>query len=75
MAIERYNVINMNIPYEKRPKLNLAGIDGNAYAIMGAVSKALKKAGLTQEAKQYMQEAMSGDYDNLLRVSMDCVRD
>jgi len=54
--------------------VNLVGEDGNAFAIMGRVSKALKKAGASsEEVKQYMDESMSGDYDNLLRVAMSWV--
>ena len=56
------------------PKFNvqvqLSGEDGNAFAIMGAVQKALKKAGATKEQlTQYSMDSMAGDYDNLLRVA------
>jgi hypothetical protein len=51
--------------------VQLTGQDGNAYAIMGAVGKALRRAGASaEEIKQYQDESMSGDYDNLLRVAM-----
>ena len=51
--------------------VKLTGNDGNAFAIMGAVSKALKKAGATpEEVQEYMAESMSGDYNNLLRTAM-----
>jgi hypothetical protein len=54
--------------------VKLTGNDGNAFAIMGAVSKALRKAGATQdEIQTYMTESMSGDYDNLLRTAMKWV--
>lgn len=60
------------------PKYNievqLTGEDGNAYSIMGKVSRALKSAGATKEEQdQYMNESMSGDYDNLLRVATQWV--
>ena len=60
------------------PKYNitveLVGHDGNAFAIMGRVRSALKKAGATEEElTQYSNESMSGDYDNLLRVAMQWV--
>lgn len=52
----------------------LVGEDGNAFAIMGRVIKALKRNGVTQEeCDKYYDEATSGDYDNLLRVTMDWV--
>ena len=53
--------------------VKLIGKDGNAFAIMGAVSKALKRAGHADLAKEYFEEATSGDYDNLLRVTMEYV--
>jgi len=54
--------------------VQLVGNDGNAFAIMGAVQKALKKAGASElEVKEYLDESMSGDYDNLLRVATNWV--
>jgi hypothetical protein len=54
--------------------VKLVGNDGNAFSIMGAVSKALRKAGASQdEIQEYMTESMSGDYDNLLRTAMKWV--
>ena len=59
------------------PKTNieveLVGQDGNAFAIMGAVIKALRRNGYENLVDEYKKEAMSGDYDNLLRVTMDYV--
>lgn len=60
----------------KHPEVSvrLVGEDGNAFAIMGRVSKAMKAAGLPKdEINAYMNEAMSGDYDNLLRTTMQWV--
>lgn len=53
--------------------VQLVGRDGNAMAIMGAVSAALRKAGHRDAIDTYMTDAMSGDYDNLLRVTMKTV--
>ena len=54
--------------------VELIGHDGNAFAIMGRVRSALKKAGATEEElTQYSNESMSGDYDNLLQVAMQWV--
>ena len=51
--------------------VRLVGEDGNAYAIMGAVSAALKRAGVpAEEIKEYTTESMSGDYDTLLQTAM-----
>jgi hypothetical protein len=54
--------------------MRLVGEDSNAFSIMGRASKALRKAGASQaDIKQYMDEATSGDYNNLLRVTMEWV--
>jgi hypothetical protein len=44
----------------------LLGRDGNAFAIIGAVSGALRRAGHDEEVDAFTKEATSGDYDNLL---------
>ena len=55
-------------------QVQLIGKDGNAFAVMGAVQRALRKAGASkEEINQYLKDAMSGDYDNLLRTTMDWV--
>ena len=57
-----------------KPTIKLTGRDGNAFAIMGSVKKALKQAGADKEyIDQYFKEAMSEDYDHLLQVSMEYV--
>ena len=51
--------------------VQLTGNDGNAFAIMASVSRALKDHGVErEEVNTFTQEAMSGDYDNLLRTAM-----
>ena len=55
-------------------EVQLTGEDGNAFAIMGAVSKALRRNGVSkEEIDRYMAESMSGDYDNLLRTAIKWV--
>lgn len=54
-------------------EVQLSGADGNAFAVMGAVSKALKRAGHADEVNAYMAESMSGDYDHLLRTAASWV--
>ena len=57
-----------------KPTVKLTGEDGNAFAIMGTVSRALRKAGLPKERiDKYIEESTAGDYDNLLRVAMKWV--
>ena len=54
-----------------KPTVKLLGEDGNAFAIMGKVAIALKKAGFSEEhIDEYYEESSSGDYDNLIRVAM-----
>jgi len=53
--------------------VQLVGQDGNAFAVLGAVSKALRRGGHSDLVDAYMSEAMSGDYDHLLQVSMEYV--
>jgi len=58
----------------EKPTVQLVGKDGNAFSIMGYVSSALRKAGYTsEEVREYQSQAMSGDYNNLLSVSMKWV--
>jgi hypothetical protein len=41
--------------------------DGNAFAILGACGKAMKRADRYDEWKAFHTEATAGDYDHLLR--------
>ena len=55
-------------------KVRLINNDGNAFAILGKVIKTMKQAKINPEIiKEYQMEATEGDYDNLLRVTMDYV--
>ena len=55
-------------------KVRLSGTDGNAFAIIGKVSKAMRKAKIENEIIQAFQhEAMSGDYNHLLQTCMKYV--
>ena len=55
-------------------KVKLIGEDGNAFYILGKVSRELRKAGETELAKAFIEEAMKGDYDHLLRTCMQVVK-
>lgn len=48
--------------------VQLTGHDGNAFAILGTVSRALKTAGI--DPAEYQAEATAGDYDHLLQTTM-----
>ncbi len=54
-------------------KVTLVGEDGNAFAVIGRVAKALRKGGHPELVDKFKREAMQGDYDNLLRVCMEYV--
>jgi hypothetical protein len=47
-------------------RVQLIGGDGNAFAILGAVCQALRGAGHGELVDEFLGEATSGDYDNLL---------
>ena len=54
--------------------VQLTGQGGNAFAIIGTVNKALRRAGVSEiERSMFVEEAMSGDYDNVLRTAMQWV--
>lgn len=55
-------------------KYNLVGVDGNAFAVMAYVLKAMKECKMSKEEQSdYQTKAMSGDYDNLLAVSIEMI--
>jgi hypothetical protein len=55
-------------------KVKLIGEDGNAFAIVGRVRQAMRRAGVSSVIiDEYTKEATSADYDNLLAVTMDYV--
>lgn len=54
--------------------VQLTGEDGNAFAIIGNVMKAIRKGVGSDEAKEFADEAMSqGSYDELLAYCMRMV--
>jgi len=58
---------------QKYPHITVAltGHDGNAFVILSRCRKAAKEAGLSEgEINSFTAEAMSKDYDHLLRTVM-----
>lgn len=54
--------------------VGLVGQNGNAFMILGLVIKALRAAEISkEEIELYKKDAMSGDYDHLLQVTMQWV--
>ena len=55
-------------------KVKLVGEDGNAFAIIGRIQKAMRRAKIDEgEIKEFVDDAMSGNYDHLLQVAMKTV--
>ena len=51
--------------------VELVGTNGNAFAVLGAVTSAMRRAGLSQKERDaFLEEAKSGDYDHLLQTCM-----
>lgn len=56
---------------ERKPKVKLVGTDGNAFAVIGACTKAAKRAGWDQgRISTIRSEMLSGDYDHVLQTAM-----
>lgn len=54
-----------------KPSVDLVGEDGNAFAIMGRVQRALRQAGNDDfTVMQYCEQATAGDYNHLLQVTL-----
>lgn len=64
----------MENPKYPEIKVQLVGLDGNAWSIMARVASALKDNGVSEtEIEQYLTESKSGDYDHLLRTAVEWV--
>jgi hypothetical protein len=51
--------------------MQLTGTDGNAFAVLGRVSRALRRAQVPEAERQaFMAEATQGDYHELLQTVM-----
>lgn len=54
--------------------VDLVGQDGNAFVILGLVCRGMKRGGVDESIiDEFRNEAMSGDYDNLLVTVMKYV--
>lgn len=52
-----------------RVSMNLVGLDGNAFALMGEFQKNVRRQGWErEEIDKVLDECISGDYNHLLRV-------
>ncbi len=54
--------------------VDLTSNDGNAFVVLGLVTKALKRAKVSaEEIEKFKDDAMSGDYNHLLQTCMKWV--
>ena len=52
-----------------KPKCKLIGTDGNVFALLGQVSRTLKKAGLSDQASEMQKKVFSaGSYEEALNI-------
>lgn len=64
----------LDSPWFPEVEVRLVGEDGNAFAILGRVNAALRRAGVDAETREaYQAEATSGDYNRLLAVTLSWV--
>jgi hypothetical protein len=50
-----------------KPQVQLTGTDGNVFALLGLCTRALRKAGQADQAKELAEKVMaSGSYDEAL---------
>ena len=62
------------IPEKDRPYVKLVGEDGNAFAIIGRVSQALKSAGFRGKATEMSERALSSSsYNEVLVIVLEYV--
>lgn len=55
-------------------EVQLSGEDGNAMMIIGRVSGAMRRGGASKDdISAFTDDAMSGDYDNVIRAAMRAV--
>ena len=60
----------------KKVKLNLEGVDGNAFAILGTFQKHARRQGWTkQEIDQVTNKATEGDYNHLIATIVEHIED
>ena len=56
----------------KKPQIQLPGLDGNAFSILGRTREAMRKVGWSKaEIAEFTDKAMAGDYDALIRTVCD----
>ena len=58
----------------EKPECELVGTDGNIFALVGRAAKALRRAGMKDEAAEMSGKVMKSDsYDEALQIIMQYV--
>jgi hypothetical protein len=61
---------------KSKVEVKLIGEEGNAFAVIGRCTEAMKLAGWTKaQIEEFRKVAMSGDYNHLLRTAMEYTAD
>jgi len=63
----------MTDPIHPDITIQLTGKNGNAMVIIASVTRALRQNGYGDQAKEFVQEARSGDYNHVLQTAMKWV--
>jgi hypothetical protein len=68
MMLNNKNSIS-GLDHLPKPVVNLIGVDGNAFSILGMVCRELRRSGWNRDQVDcFYAEATSGDYNHLLGV-------
>ena len=52
-------------------EVDFSNINGNAFSLIGAVRRALRRSGVSGgKLEEFQKEATSGDYDNVIQTCM-----
>lgn len=61
---------------DKKVRLTLSEIDGNAFFLMGAFSRAARRQGWSDDEREaVLSECKAGDYDHLLQTLLEVCED
>jgi len=64
----------MDLKGQTKPKVKLIGENENGFNLMGIASRALKKAGMKEQATEMTNKIMEqGNYDKALAIMMEYV--
>lgn len=60
---------------DNRPRVSLAGKDGNVFAVIGIISEKLNKSGLKDMANEFSEKALASDsYEDVIELALNYVK-